>query len=235
MFKRPQLREAGVSIPSRKSDIQEGTFLHSIVNPKPANRYKNIKRPIYRKEDYIRLLEKNRRDLGLEPVDIDIPDYEAPTRPVKQVECHIRALDRVHIQLRVLKSGVVRIKLITSLYDMYEDYYMKQQTPPLKTIIQVYKSLGYSNEFLERVIKLHDRKMKIVDNFDLDSIFNKEMVKKQKKKKEELKEEEEREREDDEEDEDEDNIGEDEEMDVECDEDDELVEQNDEEFIDDED
>jgi hypothetical protein len=118
---------------------------------------------------------------------------------------------------------------------MYEDYYMKQQTPPLKTIIQVYKSLGYSNEFLERVIKLHDRKMKIVDNFDLDSIFNKEMVKKQKKKKEELKEEEEREREDDEDDEDEDNIGEDEEMDVECDEDDELVEQNDEEFIDDED
>jgi len=230
MYKRPPIRERSVSKCVHTHDIQPGTFLHSITHPRPASGYKNVKMPIYKKEDYIRLLTKNRMEIGLEPIDVDIPDYEAPVRAVKYTECHIRTLNPVHLQLRVLKNGVIRVKLTTSLYDMYEKYYAQQKTPPLKTIIQTYKSLGYSNEFLERVIRVHDRKLKIINNFDLDSIFNKELVKKQKKKKEELKEEEDR----DDEEEDDDPCD-DEGMDIEQDEDDDIVEQNDEEFIDEDD
>jgi len=231
MYKRPPIRERSVSKCVHTRDIQPGTFLHSITHPRPTLSYTNVKMPIYKKEDYIRLLTKNRIELGLEPIDVDIPDYEAPVRSVKYTECHIRSLNPVHLQLRVLKNGIIRVKLTTSLYDMYEKYYAQQKTPPLKTIIQTYKSLGYSNEFLERVIRVHDRKLKIVNNFDLDSIFSKELVKKQKKKKEELKEDEDR---DDEEEEDDDPCD-DEGMDIEQEEDGDIVEQNDEEFIDEDD
>jgi len=97
--------------------------------------------------------------------------------------------------------------------------------------VQAYKSVGYSNTFLEKIIKSHDKRIKITESFNMDKAFGKEPVKKTKKKKEEP--EPDVEIEDDDEEEEEDDPGEDGEMDVECDDEDELVDQNVEEFIDD--
>jgi len=124
----------------------------------------------------------------------------------------------------------VRVKLNTTIGDLHDKYYNKQKSPPLKALVQAYKSLGYSNAFLEKIIKSHDKKIKITESFNVDTAFGKEPVKKKKKKEEpepEVEEEDE-----DEEDED-DDPGEDGEMDVEREDDDEVVEQNAEEFIDD--
>jgi len=234
MYKRPQIRQRFLPTPSRTQDLQPGTLLYSITHPAPTKRHEHVVTSVYRQEDYVRLLMKNNRELGLEVFEPHLPNYTESVRAVKYTECHIRTLNPVHLQLRVLKNGVIRVKLTTSLYDMYEKYYAQQKQPSLKVIVQTYKSLGYSDEFLERVIKSHDKKLKIVHNFNLDSIFNKESMKKQQQKKkkedEELKEDEDME--DEEED---DDPCDDEGMDIEQDEDDDIVEQNDEEFIDEDD
>lgn len=234
MYKRPQLRQRFLPTRSHKQDLQPGTLLYSITHPAPTNHYQHVPTAVYRKDDYIRLLMKNNRELGIEVFEPQLPEYVEPERPVKPSEMYIDTVKPVMVQLRILKNGTIRVKLNTTLYEMYEKYYSQQKSPSLKTIVQTYKALGYSDAFLENVIKGHDKKLKIVNNFNLDSIFNKEPVKKPKKKKDEEQKEDVEEIEEEEEEEEE-VFGEDGEMDVEQDEDDELVEQNAEEFIDDDD
>ena len=229
MYKRPAIRPRFQSEPSCTTDVKPGTFLHSIVRPPPTKFHTHVHQPIYRKEDYLRLYAKNRAELGLEPKELIIPDYEAPVHVPTVPECHVRVVHPIHLQVKVLKSGIIRVKLNTVMGELHDNFYSKQKSPPLKTLVQAYKSIGYSNEFLEKIIKTHDKKMKITNGFNLDVIFNKEPVKKPKKKKEEPEEEEEEEPEEEEE---EDPV-EDGEMDIEQDEEDELVDQNVEEFIDD--
>jgi|SRR6056300_1768877 hypothetical protein len=231
MYKRPAIREKLPSVHSRKCDIKPGTLLHTITHPPPTKHFTYVVRAIYRKEDYIRLYTTHREELGLEPKELNIPDYVPPTRKEKTVECLVTYINPVHLQLKILKSGIIRIKLNTAIGDLHDQYYSKQKSPPLKALVQAYKSVGYSNTFLEKIIKSHDKRIKITESFNMDKAFGKEPVKKTKKKKEEP--EPDVEIEDDDDEEEEDDPGEDGEMDVECDDEDELVDQNVEEFIDD--
>lgn len=231
MHKRPTIRQRfPPTYSNQKHNVKPGTFLYDIINPPPVQHYKHKPQPVYRKQDYLRLLAKNRAELGLEPKEMDIPDWDPPVIVETKPECHVFIVQPVHVQLRILKSGIVRIKLNTAIGDLHDKYYNKQKAPPLKALVQAYKSIGYSNVFLEKIIKSHDKKMKITESFNVDTAFGKEPVKKKKKKEPEP--ELEDEDEDDEEDDD-DDPGEDGEMDVERDDDDEVVEQNAEEFIDD--
>ena len=104
-----------------------------------------------------------------------------------------------------------------------EKYYKKAKRPPAKSIIQAYKSMGFSPEFLEKIKKSftkHVEQQKRIEKV-IDKIFNKEPVKKPKKKKkdeEEVVEEEKEVEEDDppeDDDEEDDTPGEDDGMDVE--------------------
>jgi hypothetical protein len=233
MHKRPTIRQRfPPTYNNQKHDVKPGTFLYNIVKPPPVRYYTHKPQPVYRKEDYLRLLAKNRVDLGLEPKEMNIPDWNPPVIEERKPESHIFFANPVHLQIRILKNGTIRVKLNTAIGDLYTKYYSKQKAPPLKAVVQAYKSIGYSNAFLEKIIKSHDRKIKITESFNLDTAFGKEPVKK-KKKKEEPEPEPELEEEEDEEDEEEDDLGEDGEMDVERDDDDEVVDQNAEEFIDD--
>jgi hypothetical protein len=239
MYKRPPLRVSGESYKKTNDPIRAppGTFLHKLLNPPPTVHYKSIKQPVYQKEAYLSLLEKNNKELGIPYERPEIPDYVEPMRPEKTKEPHIEYSDQVQIKLRYLKSGIIRVKLDTSFPTLYEKYYSKQQLPPTKSIIQAYKSLGFSEEFLDRVKQNLDNKADIQKRVAtlIDNVFNKEPVKKTKKKKkeEELVEEEpsEEQEELDEDDEvgDDDDPGEDGEMDVEVDNDDEDQPQQDEE------
>ena len=231
MHKRPTIRQRfPPTYNNQKHDVKPGTFLYNIVKPPPVRYYTHKPQPVYRKEDYLHLLAKDRAELGLEPKEMNIPDWNPPVIEQRKLECHVFFVNPVHLQLRILKSGIVRVKLNTAIGDLHDKYYNKQKSPPLKALVQAYKSVGYSNAFLEKIIKSHDKKIKITESFNVDTAFGKEPVKKKKKKEEP---EPELEEEDEDEEEEDDDPGEDGEMDVERDDDDEVAEQNTEEFIDD--
>ena len=218
MYKRPPLRVREEPRPSTRP--RPGTFLDKIVNPPPSVPYVRKKYPVYQKEVYLALLKRNCKELGLEYKEPDIPDYVPPQRSKPPIEPQLTFSDKVYMKVRVLKSGIIRIKLDASFANLYEKYYSKQKQPPMKSVIQAYKSMGFSQEFLEKIktkySKFAEHKKKVEKM--IDEIFNKEPAKKPKKKKEEVIEEEEEE-EDEEEDQD-DDPGEDGEMDVEVDNDD---------------
>ena len=228
MYKRPQLRPREESRPSSRP--QPGSFLYGIVNPPPKQEYTRRKYPIYMKHVYLPLLKRNCDELGIEYKEPDIPDYVPPERPHKPVEPSLPFMDKVYMKVRILKSGIIRIKIDGSFLSLYEKYYSKAKLPPNKTVLQAYKSLGFSESFLEQVklkfSKFQEHKKKVEQK--IDSVFNKEKKeptkkpKKVKKKVEELIEDDEpvedEENEEDEVDED-DDPGEDGEMDVEVDED----------------
>ena len=219
MYKRPPLRLKGETIGHIRPE--SGTFLHTIVNPPPTRRpHDHIRKPIYQKDAYLSLLKKSYEDAGLEYKEPNIPDYVARVTVVPPGEPKLSYSDKVYMKVRILKSGIIRIKLDTSFAILYEKYYSKCKQPPMKSIIQAYKSMGFSLEFLDKIkikfSKFDDHKKRVQEK--IDSVFNKEPTKKPKKiqKKEE---EEELEEDVDEEEEDDDDPGEDGEMDVEVDED----------------
>ena len=240
MYKRPPLR---VSEPYRKTNDPirppPGTFLHKLLNPPPTVHYKKVTQPVYQKEAYLSLLEKNNKELGIPYERPEIPDYVEPMRPEKPKEPYIDYIDHVHVKLRYLKSGIIRVKLETSFATLYEKYYGKIKLPPVKTIIQAYKSYGFSEKFLERIKTNFDKKPDLQKKVAIliDNVFNKEPTKKTKKKKKEeefVEEEPEEEQEEPEEDDEvcDDDPGEDGEMDVEVDNDDEdQPQQDDEEYF----
>ena len=223
MYKRPPLRVR--EEPRVSTRPKPGSFLDKIVNPPPSAGYKQKRYPVYQKDTYLALLKRNYHALGLEYKEPDIPDYVPPVKSERPSEPELTFADKVYMKVRILKSGIIRIKLDTSFAVLYEKYYSNQKHPPMKSIIQAYKSLGFSSEFLEKVktkfSKFADHKKKVQEK--IDSIFNKEPVKKPKKtkKKEELIEDENEEIEEERNDEEEedDDPGEDGEMDVELDED----------------
>jgi len=236
MYKRPPLRvreEPGIS-----TRPKPGSFLDKIVNPPPSAGYKQKRYPVYQKDTYLALLKRNYHALGLEYKELDIPDYVPPVKSERPSEPELTFADKVYMKVRILKSGIIRIKLDTSFAVLYEKYYSNQKQPPMKSVIQAYKSIGFSSEFLEKVktkfSKFADHKKKVQEK--IDSIFNKEPAKKPKKtkKKEELIEDEneEIEEERDDEEEEDDDPGEDGGMDVEVEEDpDEQPEEDEEAYI----
>jgi hypothetical protein len=229
MYKRPPLRVNTPEVIHNSAAPPKDSFIHKLLNPPPTIWYKHIQTPVYQKENYLALLKRNCEDLGIEYKEPDIPDKEEEIETVINHEPILENMDQVYLKLRFLKSGIIRVKLDTSLATLYEKYYSQTKIPPLKSVIQAYKSMGFSEESLEKIKKRHERRIKFGKRISkaIDLIFNKEPAKKTKKKKkeEELVEEEPEEREleqeEPDEQEDDDDPGEDGEMDVELDEDEE--------------
>jgi len=224
MYKRPPLRVKDVSDkihdPIR---FQEGTLLHKLFNTRKAQWHEQVKQPIYQKDSYLILLKKNCEDMGIEFKGCDVPDYIHIEKKIPHKEPELLYLDHVYVKTKILKSGVVRVKLDTSFATLYEKYYSKNKVPPQKAIIQAYKSMGFSDQFLDMIKRKCDKKVKFLKNISaaIDAIFNKEPIKKLvKKKKEEVIEDDEIVEEDDQDEvEEDDDPGEDGEMDIEVDED----------------
>jgi len=85
----------------------------------------------------------------------------------------------------ILKSGKVKVKINTGMYDLYEKYYRHNKQPPQKSVLKVYKSLGFSDAFLKRVEASYKKIPARVIAFQkcIDKVFNKPSVSKSKKKK----------------------------------------------------
>ena len=233
MYKRPPLRVRDLPTETNHVKVLPDTFLYNITNPPPTFVRKHVKRPVYMKEVYLSLLEKNCKSMGLEYKNPDIPDYVPRLKAEIIKEPTLGYAEQVYLKLRILKSGIIRVKLDTSFATIYEKYYSKQKIPPIKTSIQAYKSMGFSDTFIEKIKKKCDSKVAFGKKVSgiIDSIFNKEPAKKPKniKKKEDNVEVEVEEEEEDEQDPDDVQPEEDEALDMEVDEDLEEQAQEDEE------
>ena len=186
MYKRPSRRvrcnyEYSHKVPP------EGSFLYKLLNPPPTQHPVKIKQPVYHQDDYLKLLESNYKSLGLSFVDPGLPVVVPKVLSEAVKEPELVYGDRVQVNLRVLKSGVVRIKVNSAIADVYSKYYKQGKRPPFKTILNAYKSHGFSKEYLERITKNNEKRkafaLKIEKVFA--KIFDKEPVKKVKKKKKE--------------------------------------------------
>lgn len=193
------------------------------------------RQPIYRKQDYIALIKKHYKECGLpEPPWIDeIPDAAPPNPPPEpDTEPSLSSHDWLTLVLEYDDAEErVRCRISTALHDLYRDHYSQAIPPPIETLVRAYKDLGFSDEYLMRLISNHDkllaRMKKCGDN--LDKIFKPDTSTKKKKKKEKQEvvveqEQEDDPEEDDDDEEEEEEIEEDEgEFDMERDEDDETA------------
>lgn len=159
--------------------IPEGHFLYSIINPKPTVYFEFKKLPVYRKDDYLRMLKKNNMEMGIPYTDPVYVEYTIPEKVEPPNEPHLEFLDQVKVNLRILKNGTIRVKINAAVASMFE----KNKRPPIKVILQAYKSQGFSQKFLDRVNMRHNQRLEYAKRLPkiIDGIFNKEPVKKVKR------------------------------------------------------
>ena len=182
---RPPSKRVRCPPPTRGDKPKEGTFLYDIITQKPTEHFTFHKRPVYNQESYLRALEENNKRLGIPYTKLQLPEATPYRAPLESNEPVLIYGDRIQVNIRVLKSGVVRVKVNCAIAMMYEKYYRRGLQPPFKTVLQAYKSHGFSPEFLEKIKKSNERKQVFAKKVPgiLAKIFEKEPVKKIKKKK----------------------------------------------------
>ena len=169
----------------RPVSIKPNTFLYNIIHPQEETKiFKFVKRPIYEKDRYLTLLKKNCENLGIPYNEPKLPTVEKTQTSTQTIEPELTYLDRVYLKLRILKTGIVRVKIDASFAMMYENYYKDGKKPPLKVLIQSYKNMGFSDAFLQKIkdgFTRNAEKKKVIAKA-IEKIFDKPVKKKPKKK-----------------------------------------------------
>ena len=187
MYKRPSRRLKIDGYEHRPAPV--GSFLHKLMNPSPIQYPVHIKRPIYQQDLYLRLFKENQKVMGITYVDPQLPILPPTVYPEPRKEPELTYGDSVQVVLRVLKNGIVRVKVNGAIADMYAKYYgpgvNHDKIPPFKAILQAYKAHGFSKEFLNRITKNNEKRKYMQLRIDkvFTKIFDKEPVKKVKKEK----------------------------------------------------
>jgi len=187
MYKRPSQRVKNDSYEHRPAPV--GSFLHKLMNPSPIEYPVKVLQPIYQQDLYLRLFKENQKFWGITYVDPELPILSPTVYPEPRKEPELTYGDRVQVVLRVLKNGIVRVKVNGAIADMYAKYYgpgvNHDKVPPFKAILQAYKAHGFSKEYLDRITKNNDKRKSIQIRIDkvFTKIFDKEPVKKVKKEK----------------------------------------------------
>jgi hypothetical protein len=190
MYKRPSQR-VKVHTSHIRGGIPDDTFVGRIVQPKPTIQFKFVKEPVYHQDDYLKSLEANYKKMGLPYVDPQLPIIQPRVYPEPRKEPELTFGDRIQVNLRVLKNGIVRVKINSSIAELYAKYYRHAKRPPFKMVLQAYKSHGFSKEFLQRIEKNNEKRKDLYIRIGkvFTKIFDKEpmkKVKKAKKKEEEI-------------------------------------------------
>lgn len=187
MFKRPLPRAD--YYPTRDGascgPVVVGSFIHKLLNPKPTEYFVFRKGPIYREESYRKLLKANNKSIGIPHVEPILPKADAMVCIEPDNEPELLYSDRVQVTLRILKNGIVRIKINSAIASLYKKYNYKISDAPLKAILQAYKSHGFSEKFLNKVKRSHQRNIDYFNKADkiISKIFEKEPSKKVKREK----------------------------------------------------
>jgi len=145
------------------SKLIPGTFLYKIVNGE--NTKVPERKPFYvqNAESYVNLLKKNYEYYGIpfkQPNVQEMPPY--PKSNIV-VEKHIENLDQIKVCFTVLKSGKVRVKVLPQVAILNEKYYSKGKLPPIKSVISAFKSVGYSQEFVDSILKKYTGRKKLIE------------------------------------------------------------------------
>ena len=142
-------------------------------------------------ELYLKLIKRNYEYYGLEFKNTEVVELVYIPPPVKVIERHFEYPDNITVKLNVLKSGKVRVKLFSHVAQLWEKYNSKGKVPPHKMLVSAYKSMGYSEAFIDKMNKSFERKkvLKIKYEKMIENIFERPSTKKKapakKKKKEE--------------------------------------------------
>ena len=184
MYKRPSQR-VKVHTSHIHGSIPDDTFIGRITKRNPVIQFKFVKEPVYHQDDYLKLLEANYKKMGLPYVDPQLPIVQPRVYPEPPKEPELTFGDRVQVNLRVLKSGIVRVKINSAIAELYDKYYKHAKRPPFKMVLQAYKSHGFSNEFLQRIDKNNEKRTREALRIEkiFTKIFDKEPTKKVKKAK----------------------------------------------------
>ena len=162
-----------------------GTFLHSIVNPSHE-----IQRPPQRGafafqncELYKKLLKRNYESLNVPYKEPNVFELTSKSTNKMTTECHIDYLDKVYVRLNVLKSGIVRVKMVTNFSNFWKTYYSKGKSPPFKTMLAACKAVGYSEAFMNKMIENRKKRQIFAKKLEkiIDKIFDKSTTTKRKK------------------------------------------------------
>lgn len=188
MFKRPQIRVRDVQT---HVDIKPppGSLLFKIINPEPTVFAKHVVAPIFKKDAYLNLLKKNYIELGLEYKDLNIPDEDLCETITTKDTNPIDYIDKIFLRVKILKNGTIKIKIISAFKDLYDKYYSQAKKPPIKLITSAYKSMGFSTEFIDKILANHASGIAKSDAIfkKIDGLLTKESTKKVVKKKKETK------------------------------------------------
>jgi len=182
---RPPSKRVRCPPPVRGDRPKEGTFLYDMITQKPITQFVFHKRPVYQQDIYLKALKENNKRLGIPYIEPQLPESTPYQEPTRSNEPELVYGDRVGVTLRILKNGIVRVKVSGAIATMYEKYYRRGVQAPFKTVLQAYKSHGFSPEFLEKIKKSNEKKQVFAKKVPgiLAKIFEKEPVKKVKKKK----------------------------------------------------
>jgi hypothetical protein len=145
------------------SKLIPGTFLYKIVNGE--NTKVPERKPFYvqNAESYVNLLKKNYEYYG---IPFKHPNVEEmPPYPKYNIvsENYIENLDQIKVCFTVLKSGKVRVKVLPQVAILNEKYYSKGKLPPIKSVISAFKSVGYSQEFVDSILKKYTGRKKLIE------------------------------------------------------------------------
>lgn len=140
-----------------------GSFLYKIVYGGETK--VPTQQPFYvqNSDDYIRLLKKNYDYYGVpfkKPNVEEIPPYKKMEDPP---EIYIEYLDQVKLKLNVLKSGIVRVKLIPHMANLNEKYYSQYKIPPIKSVISTLKALGKTQEYTDSIMEKYKKRSKLIE------------------------------------------------------------------------
>lgn len=182
MYKRPSQR-VKVQTSHIRGGIPDDTFVGRIVQSKPIIQFKFVKDPVYHQDDYLKLLEENYKKMGLPYVEPQLPIVQPRVYPEPPKEPELTFGDRIQVNLRVLKNGIVRVKINSAIAELYAKYYKHAKRPPFKMVLQAYKSHGFSKEFLQRIEKNNEKRKREALRIEkiFTKIFDKEPTKKVKK------------------------------------------------------
>lgn len=164
-------------------------LLESILNPPETNWCERERVPVYRHKDYVDALEKHYRECGVafDRSLFEIDGLENAPTVTEPPERQFPDPRHVPVTLTVMKNNKVKVTAHTAWNNLWERYYDKGKSPPLRALVQAYKAVGCDDDFLKNIIKRHDQKIKDCKAFarHIQKIFNKPKKSSKKQPKEE--------------------------------------------------
>ena len=190
------LKKPGCFMQDRNNHVNEqivekllpGSLIYDIVNAKYKPEPEREPFYVQNKKDYLESLERNCKKMGIPFKKPNVEEIQPIQKKCTNAENHIDYLDSIVLKTTVLKNGKVKVKLIPQMAILNENYYSKYKIPPIKSVLSVLKSHGYSNEYIQSVKDKHKKRNKLIEVKwrKLEKLFDKTSIKRKKTKKKEV-------------------------------------------------